>query len=676
MNRFLWLPVKIRTHDFLECLCAMNISQQLVRDCTNKASVLLVDDQPEYILALSELLKEDYDLQSSTCGAEALEIAAGKSPPDLILLDIQMPDMDGYEVCRRLKANDRTRGIPVVFVTSGHTHTDEEKGLNLGAVDYLTKPFNSGIVRVRVRQQIERGQMERALRRSEARYRMLFENMNAGFALHEALFDENGRPTDYRFLEMNPMFEKLTGDRAEDFIGRTTRELRPDAAEQYWIDIYGQVAATGKPLSLQHYSSEVGKHFDLYAFSPEKGRFAVFFVDVTERKRAEEAQKQLQEQMAHMQRMESIGRLAGGVAYDFNNMLSIILGHTEMMREGLEPGTPQWDDLTEIHKAARRSADLTRQLLAFACKQTVELRTVDLNETVEGMLSMLRQVVGDGVRLVWKPGHGLLTVNVDPSQLDQILANLCSNARDATGGAGTITIKTGHTVFEKDAADRPLEVAPGEYISLSVSDDGCGMDEETIAHLFEPFFTGKEMGKGTGLELASVHGAVRQNNGYIHVRSKPNQGSTFTILFPRYVKTEGAGRQDATANLTPRDHKTILLVEDNASILRMVAKILGGMGYIVLTAQDPEDALRMADTHSESIDLLMTDVVMPKMNGRELADRVRSAHPGIKRLFMSGYTADIIATEGVLDDSTHFIQKPFQVKQLEAKLREVLALSP
>lgn len=266
----------------------VNTSLHFLGDCADKATVLLVDDQPEHILVLSELLKDDYHLRSAARGAKALEIAAGESPPDLILLDIQMPEMDGYEVCRRLRADKRTSSIPVIFVTAGNADTDEEEGLKLGAVDYLTKPYNPGIVRVRVRQQIERGQMERALRQSEARYRMLFENMNAGFALHEALYDEKGRPTDYRFLQMNPMFEKLTGDRAEDFVGRTTRELRPET-EQYWIDIYGQVAATGKPLSLQHYSREIGKHFDLYAFSPEKGQFAVFFVDVTERKKAEEA---------------------------------------------------------------------------------------------------------------------------------------------------------------------------------------------------------------------------------------------------------------------------------------------------------------------------------------------------------------------------------------------------
>ncbi|MDO9264263.1 MAG: PAS domain S-box protein [Desulfosalsimonadaceae bacterium] len=395
-------------------------------------------------------------------------------------------------------------------------------------------------------------------------------------------------------------------------------------------------------------------------------------MDITEGKRAEEEREKMQAQLNQALKMESVGRLAGGVAHDFNNMLGIILGHTEMAMDQVDPVQPLYDDLVEIRKAAERSADLTRQLLAFARKQTVAPMVLDLNETVESMLKMLRRLIGEDIDLAWLPGPGMWPVKVDPTQIDQILANLCLNARDAIAGVGKVTIGTEKVVFDEAYCAENADVVPGEYVLLAVSDDGFGMDKETLGKLFEPFFTTKEMGKGTGLGLATVYGIVKQNNGFIKVYSEPGQGTTFKIYLPRYRGKSGQMQKEFAAEPISGGHETILLVEDEPAILKMTTMMLERMGYHVMAANTPGAAIRLAEAHPADIHLLMTDVVMPEMNGRDLAKNLLSLYPHLKRLFMSGYTANVIAHHGVLDEGVHFIQKPFTKKVLADMLREVL----
>ena len=394
--------------------------------------------------------------------------------------------------------------------------------------------------------------------------------------------------------------------------------------------------------------------------------------DVTERKRAEEDREDLEAQFRQAQKMESVGRLAGGVAHDFNNMLAVILGNIDLVLEQVDPASEMFRDLDEVREAGRRSADLTRQLLAFARKQVISPVALDLNATVAGMLSMLRRLLGEDVQVTWAPGRKLWLVNMDPSQVDQVLANLCVNARDAIVDVGTLTIETRNTtVDEQRCVGRP-GLVPGEYVVLVVRDDGCGMDMETLSHLFEPFFTTKELGKGTGLGLATVYGVVKQNNGYIDVTSEPGFGTTFTIYLPRLVGTrERTTPAGAPVRIT-RGHETILLVEDEPTILRMTARMLEKHGYTVLGAGTPAEAIRLATEHGEGIDLMMTDVVMPGMNGLDLSVTVRAIRPSIQRLFMSGYTADVIARHGVLDGDLHFLQKPFSPESLFAAVRGAL----
>ena len=387
--------------------------------------------------------------------------------------------------------------------------------------------------------------------------------------------------------------------------------------------------------------------------------------DITEK-------RQLEDQLNQAQKMESVGRLAGGVAHDFNNMLSVILGKTEMALEDIDPDQTLYADLKEIRTAARRSADVTRQLLAFARKQTVAPKVVNLNRTIKYILKMLRRLIGEDIDLIWLPNEDLWPVRIDPGQIDQILANLSVNARDAIADVGKLTIETGKATFDEAyCADHPGFV-PGDFVQLTVSDNGCGMNQETLQNLFEPFYTTKDVDKGTGLGLATVYGIVKQNDGFINVYSEPDQGTTFRIYLPRYL-TETEILEKKSSDTIPLDGtEAILLVEDEPSILRMTRMMLERMGYKVLAAGTPGEAITLAHEHADQIHLLMTDVVMPGMNGRDLARNMLSLYPNLKRLFMSGYTANMIAHHGVLDEGVQFIQKPFSKQDLAIKVREAL----
>jgi PAS domain S-box-containing protein len=394
--------------------------------------------------------------------------------------------------------------------------------------------------------------------------------------------------------------------------------------------------------------------------------------DITEQKREQAEKEKLQSQLNHAHKLESIGRLAGGVAHDFNNMLGVILVNVDLVLRQLDADHPLRAELEEISKAANRSADLTRQLMAFARKQTIAPKVLDLNETVTGMLKMLQRLIGEEIYLDWQPNPSLWSIRMDPTQIDQILANLCINARDAISGSGTIMIKTNNVHRDEAICEDHSVFAPGDYVRLEVTDDGCGMDKATQDSLFEPFFTTKEMGKGTGLGLATTYGIVRQNNGIIFVNSELGHGTSFEIMLPRHTPKSEGMRLEHPTSPAQRGHETILIVEDEPSVLRMTSALLKKQGYEVLAAATPGEAIRLAGEHAGEIHLVITDVIMPEMNGRDLATNLLSQYPQLKHLFISGYTDDIIAHHGILDEGVHFVQKPFSVKDLTAKVREVL----
>ncbi len=394
--------------------------------------------------------------------------------------------------------------------------------------------------------------------------------------------------------------------------------------------------------------------------------------DITELKQAEVEQEKLQAQLNQAQKMESVGRLAGGVAHDFNNMLQSITGNAEMALDEIDPTHPLHGKLSEILKVARRSADLTRQLLAFARKQTISPIVLDLNETISGMLKMLHRLIGEDIDFSWKPALNLWPVKIDPSQIDQILVNLCVNARDAISGVGSVTIETENVRLDQSHCETHNGFIPGEYVQLAVSDSGMGIEKDMLDLIFEPFFTTKELGKGTGLGLSTVYGIVKQNDGFIYVSSEPGQGTTFRIYLPRTEDIQTKTEPDAAKQRISVGTETVLFVEDDESILDIGKVVLERFGYTVLATHNPNDALALAKNHSGRIHLLITDVIMPEMNGQELRQRLQEIQPELKVIFISGYTANIIAHHGVLDKRTNFLQKPFSVQILVEKVREVL----
>ncbi|HHY55188.1 MAG TPA: GAF domain-containing protein [Chloroflexi bacterium] len=393
--------------------------------------------------------------------------------------------------------------------------------------------------------------------------------------------------------------------------------------------------------------------------------------EIVERKRAEEVQASLQLQLAQAQKLETIGQLAGGIAHDFNNMLAVILMRSEMALQAVSPASPLHHHLTEIHNTGQRSAELTRKLLGFARKQMIAPRSLDLNDAVAGMLQMLRRLIGEDVELQWLPGTPLWPIKMDTSQIDQILVNLCVNARDAI--AGSIKIQTENTLIDDAYAALHPPLRAGRHVMLTITDNGSGMTPEVLSHAFEPFFTTKEVGKGTGLGLATVYGIMQQNHGHILVYSEQSIGTTFKLFFP--CDDEALQASDAPPPVeTPHGRgERVLVVEDELPVLEMTAESLRTLGYIVYTAASPSAALSLATTHPGEFDLLITDVIMPDMNGSDVAQRIAQLQPGIQCLYMSGYPANFVTQRGVLETGVHFISKPFTRHQLALAVRRALA---
>ena len=511
----------------------------------------------------------------------------------------------------------------------------------------------------------ERKQHEEALRESEAYNRTILE------VIPDIIVQVNAEG---EYLDIRTASEDQLICPKNELLGKKIPDVLPSIVSQNVMKSIQEVFKT-KKLHTVEYELTVpagNLHFEARIVPLNEERAIVLIRDITNRKRAEEEKEFLHKQLTQAQKMESVGRLAGGVAHDFNNMLGVILGQTEIALDQLQPGDPLYDVLEDIQKATQHSADLTRQLLAFARKQTMLPKVIDLNETVTGMLKMLRQLIGENIEISWRSRQGLWLVNIDPSQIDQILVNLCVNARDAIGGVGKISIQTDNVTFDEEYCIAHVGFVPGEFVQLAVSDNGCGMDAETLSQLFEPFYTTKEMGKGTGLGLSTVYGTVKQNKGFINVYSELDQGTTFKIYLPRYISEVVPKLEQRITDEIVNGDETILLVEDEPQILKVTTMLLEKLGYTVLAASSPGEAIILAKEHSGQFDLLMTDLIMPEMNGRDLAEYMLSKYKDITHLYMSGYTADFIGHQGVLDENEHFIQKPFSIKDLAIKLRDVL----
>ncbi len=499
---------------------------------------------------------------------------------------------------------------------------------------------------------------------TEEKFRTIFKNMALGCCLDEIVYDNNGNGVDYRILDVNPVYEKLIGISKTRAIGKLASVLCGSGMAPN-MDVYNAVDKTGEPATFEIFFPPTERHLLITASRLSKGRFCTLFSDITERNK-------LIEQLQQAQKMESVGRLAGGVAHDFNNMLGVILGHAELSLNAVRPDELPYEHLKGIINASKRSSGIIKQLLAFARKQTISPMIININETVVSMLKMLKRLIGENIDLIWEPSKELRRVKMDPSQVDQILANLCVNAKDAISDTGKITIRTENITLDKAFCVDNLGSVPGDYVLLEVSDDGCGMSNDTIDKVFEPFFTTKEAGKGTGLGLSTVYGIVKQNSGFIYARSKTGQGTTFSIYLPE--------NKEESKDLAPREseevlhghEETVLLVEDEEINLEMFKAILVQLDYNVLTADRPTDALALANKHKGDIDLLIADVILPEMNGSELSTRLRNIFPNMKTLFMSGYTNNEIAQKGMLEEGVNFIHKPFPTQDFSIKIRAVL----
>ncbi len=492
------------------------------------------------------------------------------------------------------------------------------------------------------------------------------------------IINEQGRVEDW-----NSQAEKLFGWSRSDIEGKLLKDtIIPHKYRDAHEAGMNHFLATGEGPALNQRLELSALHRDgteipiELAISPMRTgtgyTFSAFIRDLTPRKEGERERERLQTQLTQAQKMEAIGRLAGGVAHDFNNMLSVILGYTELAAAKVDSQNGIAKNLEEIRKAAERASGVTRQLLAFARKQTVAPKMLDLNETVNGMLGMLRRLLGEQIQLDWQPAAEPRHVLMDPSQIDQILVNLCVNARDSIEENGIISIATCHASFsEEDAANR-TDIQAGDYVVLSVGDNGCGMDKETLAMIFEPFFTTK--GKGTGLGLPTVYGIVQQNKGFVNAYSEPGLGTHFSVYLPRAAGAEDLPRNRSASlqDVSRDDMRTILVVEDEPAILSMIKDILESLGFGVLTAGVPSDALALVEQRGVEIHLLLSDVIMPEMNGKEMAQKMKRVQPGLKVLFMSGYTSDFIDKHGVLDQGVNFIQKPFSPVDLANKIRAII----
>ncbi len=479
--------------------------------------------------------------------------------------------------------------------------------------------------------------------------------------------------TEANIRYVNPAFERVTGYPREEAIGQNPRILQ---SGQHDAEFYREMWATltagetwrGQFLNRRKDGTD---YTELAVISPVKtpaGRLIAYVAvkrDITE-------ELLLQERLQQSQKMESVGRLAGGVAHDFNNMLFIILGYTEMLLGELPPGHELHQDFMEIHKAASRSADLTKQLLAFSRKQTTQPRQLDLNSTIEAMLAMLRRRIGEAIKLHWTPGEDLPPIHIAPSQVDQLLANLIVNARDAIDHSGEIHIATEAVELDAECCEQFDLAAPGQFIHLSTRDTGRGMDAETRDKIFEPFFTTKPLGEGTGLGLATVYGIVQQNRGVITVESTPGQGSCFHIYLPAAVESAEASGSTDTPRIDSSAEGTILLVEDEQAVLTLTRTLLSRAGYTVLPAATCREAIEQASRPGQTIDLLIADVIMPTMNGLELSRKILAYQPNCKVLFISGFNPEVLGEQDVLAEEMNFLAKPFSEAGLNRAVRQAM----
>ena len=629
-------------------------------------SILIVEDERIIAKGIEKRLKGlGYDVAGLvSTGEEAVQKAA-ELRPDLILMDIRLgPGMDGVEAANLI----RTRfHVPVVYLTAHSDNATLQRAKVTEPFGYILKPYEDKDLQTAIEIGLYKFKMERRLRENEQWLATTLASIGDGVLAT----DESGR---VRF--MNSVAEGLTGWAQADALDRDVREVFHIVNEQTRRLVSNPVQgalATGYPATMPPDTILIGKagrEFPIEDIAAPirdaHGRVSgavLVFRDITERRR-------LETHLRQAQKMEALGQLAGGIAHDFNNIVTTITGYSELLLSSGQPPSVQ-DQLHYIHEAGMRAASLTKQILAFSRKQILAPCALNLNSVVRDTSTMVKCLIGSDIEFVVETAPDLGHVKADPTQIGQVIVNLAVNARDAMPTGGRLIVATANAELGEPTSRQLPDVTPGRYAMLSVSDTGSGMTKDVLAHLFEPFFTTKEAGQGTGLGLSTVYGIVKQSGGHIEVSSEVGRGTTFRVYLP--LIEEPASKPDSQARRpAAKGHETILLVDDEESVRRLAATVLRQNGYRVLEASNGLEGVQVAESHRETIHLLLTDLVMPKLSGREMAERLRPLKPGLRVLFMSGYAEGRVAQQGVESSTVDFLHKPFSIADLTQKVREIL----
>jgi PAS domain S-box-containing protein len=632
--------------------------------------VLIVEDsRDDFDLMVRELERGGFEVETVRVEDEpSMRAALEGRAWDAVLADYTMPRFNAHAALEVVR--ERGLDVPFLIVSASIGEETAVAAMHAGANDYIFKDNLSRLVPAVNRELREaegrraRRDAEEALRESEARYRSLVEHTSDIITMSDA---------EGRWQYVSPSVERILGYTPQEFLALDPfSAVHPEDLAEV-TEAFRRLVHEGVPFSANEFrfrhKSGAWRILEVISTmrTTHEGRTTVLGAvrDVTDR-------RMLEEQFRQSQKMEAVGRLAGGVAHDFNNLLTVIQGYCDLLREEVRDEPRLREDVEEIAEAAERAAGLTRQLLAFSRRQLLAPRVVDLNDVVARMEGLLRRLIGEDIELATRLDAGLGPVRADPNQLEQVVMNLAVNSRDAMPSGGKITLETANIEVRTPIVHGPETVPAGSYATLAVTDTGTGMDPETLEHLFEPFFTTKEPGKGTGLGLATVYGVVRQSGGHVLVRSDPGRGTTVRVYLPRVeaaAKVEGGERPQGPL---PRGTGTILLVEDEDQVRVLAREILTRHGYRVLEARGATEALAIATRPQGEIDLMLTDVIMPGLSGRELAERLAALQPAMRVMYMSGYADRGIVHEGELHAGTAYLQKPFTPDALVRMVRDVL----
>jgi two-component system, cell cycle sensor histidine kinase and response regulator CckA len=638
--------------------------------------VLFVDDSEDDVhLVKSQLESCGWDVSGERVDTrEAMAAALARSSYDLIVSDYHMPRFRAPEAVAVWK--ERGLDTPFLVVTGTIGEEQAVEVLRAGAHDFFLKDRLSRLCSA-VERELREAEKRRTLERTEREREEALQRLARSERLFHDLFESAPDATvivdgQGVIRAASRQAERLFGYEPQELNGRPVEALIPSAARSGYRELREQFGEAPTPrfmgagpqnlFAARKDGTTFPVEISLSPLTTEADTIVAAVRDIT-------ARRELEEQFRQVQKMEAVGRLAGGVAHDFNNILGVILGYSQILLGGMGADDPRRARVEQILSASERAAGLTRQLLAFSRRQVFETRVLDLNDTVAAVIKMIGRLIGEDVGLTFRPGESLGRVRADPTQIEQVLMNLAVNARDAMPDGGRLAIETANAAMDDDYVRVHAGSAAGRYVCIAVTDTGQGMTREVRTHIFEPFFTTKEPGKGTGLGLSTVYGIVKQSDGFIYVYSEPGHGTTFKIYLPA---VEGEVERPAEPLPPRRGSETILLVEDEEGLRELIGELLVENGYNVLTAENPTRAIQIAEQHPGPIDLLLTDVVMPQMNGREMAGRVKTLRPDVRVLYMSGYTEDAIAHRGVLDAGVSLISKPFTQESLARKLRELL----